>query len=187
MSGPLFKDRVKETGTVSGAGPIALQGAMTGGFFPFSTIGDGNWCYATILDGAGNEETVEATYAASTNALTVGTVLSSTNAGSQVSFPAGSNVTAYLTVPAAWYTAIAAGTTVLSGGGAVERAGANGDFYIDTTAEAIYGPKTGGAWGSATSLIGPAGTPGTAGTNGTNGTNGATWWSGSGGAELGHR
>lgn len=31
------------------------------------------------------------------------------------------------------------------------------DFYIDTTAKDLYGPKTGGGWGSPTSLIGPAG------------------------------
>ena len=50
------------------------------------------------------------------------------------------------------------GRTVWNGQGAPSGAlGANGDFYIDTDAEAIYGPKTTGSWGSATSLIGPAG------------------------------
>ena len=33
----------------------------------------------------------------------------------------------------------------------------DGDFYIDTTAWDIYGPKTSGAWGSGTSIIGPSG------------------------------
>ena len=52
----------------------------------------------------------------------------------------------------------AAGKTVLSGAGAPSSgSGANGDFYIDTTAKAIYGPKTAGAWGSATSLVGADG------------------------------
>lgn len=52
------------------------------------------------------------------------------------------------------------GNTVLSGSGAPSSGlGVNGDYYIDTTAHAIYGPKTAGAWGSATSLIGPGGTP----------------------------
>ena len=36
--------------------------------------------------------------------------------------------------------------------------GANGDFYLDTTAWVLYGPKASGAWpGSGTSLVGPAG------------------------------
>ena len=52
----------------------------------------------------------------------------------------------------------AAGKTVLNGAGAPAGAtGSNGDFFVDTTAHAIYGPKTAGAWGSPTSLIGPAG------------------------------
>ena len=65
------------------------------------------------------------------------------------------------------------GKTVLNGSGAPSNSttGNNGDFYIDTTASAIYGPKTGGVWGSATSLKG---------TNGTNGTNGKTVLNGSG-------
>lgn len=35
--------------------------------------------------------------------------------------------------------------------------GEDGDFYINTTTWQIYGPKTGGAWGSGVSLVGPAG------------------------------
>jgi integrin beta 8 len=47
------------------------------------------------------------------------------------------------------------GKSVLSGAGAPGAGvGANGDFYIDTTAHAIYGPKAAGAWGSPTSLVG---------------------------------
>lgn len=47
------------------------------------------------------------------------------------------------------------GRTVLSGTGAPSSGlGANGDFYIDTTDWDIYGPKTAGAWGAGTSLIG---------------------------------
>jgi hypothetical protein len=44
--------------------------------------------------------------------------------------------------------------------------GVDGDFYIDTTADAIYGPKTGGAWGSPTSLVGPQGPQGIQGVQG---------------------
>ncbi|MDB4349046.1 hypothetical protein OAA64_01845 [bacterium] len=54
------------------------------------------------------------------------------------------------------------GKTVLNGSGAPGSGlGSNGDFYIDTTNEDIYGPKTGGnTWGSATSLIGSTGPTG---------------------------
>lgn len=58
------------------------------------------------------------------------------------------------------------GKTVLNGSGAPGSGlGVDGDFYIDTTADDIYGPKTAGAWGSGTSLIGPAG-PGSGDVNG---------------------
>jgi hypothetical protein len=64
------------------------------------------------------------------------------------------------------------GKTVLNGSGAPSSGlGTNGDFYIDTTADAIYGPKTAGAWGSSTSLVGPAGSNGAAGEDGINNTN----------------
>ena len=73
------------------------------------------------------------------------------------------------------------GKTILSGSGAPSGTlGVDGDFYVDTTAHAIYGPKASGAWGSGTSLIGPTGNTGSNGTNGTDGTNGATWRQGSG-------
>ena len=50
-----------------------------------------------------------------------------------------------------------AGKTVLNGSGVPSSAlGTDGDFYIDTTATAIYGPRASGVWGSATSLIGTA-------------------------------
>lgn len=63
------------------------------------------------------------------------------------------------------------GRTVLNGSGAPSSGtGADGDFYIDTTADAIYGPKTAGAWGSPTSLIGPAGAAGSQGPAGSDAT-----------------
>lgn len=53
------------------------------------------------------------------------------------------------------------GRTILNGSGAPSAGlGEDGDFYLDTTATAIYGPKTAGAWGSPTSLIGPKGDKG---------------------------
>lgn len=52
--------------------------------------------------------------------------------------------------------------------------GVDGDFYIDTEADVIYGPKTSGAWGSPTSLIGPQGPQGETGPQGEQGETGAT-------------
>lgn len=47
------------------------------------------------------------------------------------------------------------------------RIGIAGDFYIDTAAMAIYGPKKGRAWGKPTSLRGARGPAGAAGTGAT--------------------
>lgn len=53
------------------------------------------------------------------------------------------------------------GRTLLSGAGAPDAAlGAEGDFYIDTAATEIYGPKSASGWGDATDLVGPAGPQG---------------------------
>lgn len=53
------------------------------------------------------------------------------------------------------------GNTILNGTAApTGGTGVDGDFFIDTVADDIYGPKTGGAWGGATSLIGPQGAAG---------------------------
>lgn len=55
----------------------------------------------------------------------------------------------------------AAGNTILSGAGAPSNGtGSNGDFYINTSTTAIYGPKTSGSWPSGTSLVGASGTNG---------------------------
>ena len=50
----------------------------------------------------------------------------------------------------------AAGNTILNGAGAPPGGtGANGDFYLNTAANCLYGPKASGAWpGSCTSLTG---------------------------------
>lgn len=47
------------------------------------------------------------------------------------------------------------GKSVLNGSGAPGGGtGVDGDFYIDTAATEIYGPKAGGVWGAPTSLVG---------------------------------
>lgn len=53
------------------------------------------------------------------------------------------------------------GRTILGGAGApAADLGADGDFYIDSGATALYGPKTGGDWGAPTALTGPQGPQG---------------------------
>lgn len=59
------------------------------------------------------------------------------------------------------------GKTVLNGSGApASSLGEEGDFYIDTAANEIYGPKGGSGWGTGTSLKGPQGVQGPAGPEG---------------------
>lgn len=56
------------------------------------------------------------------------------------------------------------GYSVLNGSGAPSAGtGEDGDFYYDVTTHAIYGPRTAGAWGTGTSLIGPQGLTGAPG------------------------
>lgn len=55
------------------------------------------------------------------------------------------------------------GTSVLNGIVAPTSEGVNGDFYIDTITNLIYGPKAGGVWPLGISLIGPQGPPGISG------------------------
>ncbi len=54
------------------------------------------------------------------------------------------------------------GKTVLNGNVNPSAAtGSDGDFYINKTSNQIFGPKTSGAWGAGTSLVGPTGATGT--------------------------
>ena len=65
------------------------------------------------------------------------------------------------------------GRTLLNGNGIPSNSiGEAGDFYIDTTNDDIYGPKT-TVWGAATSLVGPQGNTGPKGDKGADGEPGA--------------
>ena len=63
------------------------------------------------------------------------------------------------------------GSTVLNGTGApADTLGHDGDFYIDTAADVLYGPKAGGTWpANGTALIGQQGPQGPAGPQGPQG------------------
>ncbi len=65
------------------------------------------------------------------------------------------------------------GKTILSGSGTPSSGtGVNGDFYIDTTNNLIFGPKSAGSWGSGTSIVGPTGATGATGPQGATGATG---------------
>jgi hypothetical protein len=66
------------------------------------------------------------------------------------------------------------GNGILNGVVAPTTEGVNGDFYIDIASFLLYGPKSGGAWGSGVSLVGPQGVDGDPGSNGSNGSNGTS-------------
>ena len=86
----VVKDRVKTSTTTTGTGTITL-GAAALGFQSFSVIGNGNTTYYTITDTVtGAFEVGIGTYTASGTTLSRTTVLESSNAGSLVSFVAGS-------------------------------------------------------------------------------------------------
>jgi hypothetical protein len=85
----VVNDRVKETTTVAGTGTATLLGAALG-YQSFAVIGNGNTTYYCIADqGGSNWEVGLGTYTLSGTTLARTTVLSSSNAGALVVFPAG--------------------------------------------------------------------------------------------------
>lgn len=63
-----------------------------------------------------------------------------------------------------------AGKTILHGTAAPTTEGNDGDFYIRTTTNYLYGPKAGGVWPAGVSLVGPQGATGATGAQGPQGT-----------------
>ena len=55
----------------------------------------------------------------------------------------------------------------------VSGTGVNGDFYINTATNTLFGPKANGAWPSGVSLVGPTGATGAQGIQGATGATGA--------------
>lgn len=81
-------DRVQETTTTTGTGTYTLAGAVTG-YQSFAVIGNANTTYYTVTDGT-NWEVGIGTYTSSGTTLSRDTILDSSNAGSAVSWGAGS-------------------------------------------------------------------------------------------------
>lgn len=85
----VIKDRVKETSSIIGTGPILLDGAQTG-YQAFNVIGNGNKTFYCIADQIGsNWEVGIGTYNSSINSISRDTVLASNNNGNLVFFNPG--------------------------------------------------------------------------------------------------
>ena len=99
----VLADRVLETTSVAGTGDANLNGAVTG-YQPFSTIGNGNTTYYTIvavddnLIPTGDWEVGIGTYITAGNKISRDTVLSSSNGGASVYFASG-NKQIFLDLP----------------------------------------------------------------------------------------
>lgn len=85
--------------------------------------------------------------------------------------------------PGAQGPAGADGKTVLNGTVNPSSQGVNGDFYLNTTTNTLFGPKANGTWPSGISLIGPQGPAGPQGAQGATGLTGQTGPAGATGAQ----
>ena len=95
----VLADRVKETTTTTGTGTVTLAGAATG-FQSFAVVGNGNTTYYTIAgQGTAEWEVGIGTYTSVGTTLSRTTVLASSNAGSLVTFSAGTK-DVFVTYPA---------------------------------------------------------------------------------------
>jgi len=143
----VIADRVRETTTTTGTGAITLAGAVTGCRAFSSAIGNTNTTYYTIADqGGANWEVGLGTYTSAGNTLARTTVLSSSNAGALVAFPAGtkdvfvtlpSSVAASITNPT--YLPLAGGTMT---GAITFNAGQTITGYLPTTGGTMTGAIT---------------------------------------------
>jgi hypothetical protein len=94
-------DRVRETSTIAGTGTATLLGAVTG-YQSFSVVGNGNTTFYCIVNAGTNEwEVGIGTYTSAGTTLSRTTVLASSNAGSLVTFTAGTK-DVFITYPAGY-------------------------------------------------------------------------------------
>ncbi|MFM7628477.1 MAG: hypothetical protein ACKO44_03090 [Algoriphagus sp.] len=76
------------------------------------------------------------------------------------------------------------GRTVLNGtSNPTSTTGTNGDFYINTSANTLFGPKANGAWPLGVSMVGPQGSTGATGPAGASGITGLTGAAGAAGVD----
>lgn len=128
----VLANRVKETTTTTGTGTITLAGAATG-FQSFSAVGDGNTTYYCIAgQGTVEWEVGIGTYTSAGTTLSRTTVLASSNAGSLVTFSAGTK-DVFVTYPSSKsvYTDFSGTVSGLSIGGNAATV-TNGVYTTDT-------------------------------------------------------
>ena len=93
----VLADRVQQTGSANFTVSFTLTGSVTG-FQSFAGIGNGNTTYYSAFDPSGNWETGIGTYSTTGPTLTRTTIISSSNAGTAVTFSGQVNV--FVTQPA---------------------------------------------------------------------------------------
>jgi hypothetical protein len=141
----VLADRVQETTTTTGTGAVTLAGAVSG-FQSFAAVGNGNTTFYTIADSSGsNWEIGIGTYTSSGTTLSRDTVLSSSNSGSLVNFPAGAK-NVFVTFPAS-STLYALNNTTIAASGIIPsgvNATALGPITINTSKSVTV--SSGQAW-----------------------------------------
>jgi hypothetical protein len=104
----VLADRVKDSTTTTGTGAVTLSGTAPTGFQNFGAIGNTNSTYYCIQgQGTAEWEVGIGTYTAAGTIFSRDTVLASSNAGSLVTFSAGTK-DVFCDLPASWATGRAA-------------------------------------------------------------------------------
>lgn len=135
-STPIFFDRVLETSTTTGTGTYTLAGAVTG-YQAFSVVGNGNSCYycSAAVDGGGTPtggwEVGVGTYTASGTTLSRDSIQASSNAGSAVSWAAGTR-RIFLIASATFFGALVSGPSSATGNNLAAFNGTTGKLLQDS-------------------------------------------------------
>jgi hypothetical protein len=137
----VLADRVKETTTTTGTGTVTLLGASTG-FQSFAAVGNANTTYYTIAGQTGSEwEVGIGTYTSVGTTLSRTTVLSSSNAGSLVTFSAGTK-DVFVTYPSS-RSIYADGTTLTATNSSILPATSGGTSYASyAVGDILYASTT---------------------------------------------
>lgn len=167
----------KRIGLLAAGLGVALVAVGGTAFGAVSSIPDGSGVIHGCYDSGGNLKVIDASVTATCpkgySALDWNQTGSAGQQGPQgQTGPQGTaGPTGPQGLPGASGAAGANGSTVLSGNGPpASTAGNDGDFYIDTAADVLYGPKAGGTWPTpGVSLVGPQGPAGTTGAQGPTG------------------
>ena len=133
-----LNDRVYQTGTANTTVSFTLSGSVTG-FQSFSVVGNGNTTYYSATDGSGNWEVGIGTYSTTGPTLTRTTILSSSNAGSAVTF--SGTVSVFVTYPSS--RSVYSDGTNLIGPSSIPLLIANGGTGATTLAGASIATYTG--------------------------------------------